>query len=169
MRWDLCAHSACSLFRGLLRGDSRGVRPSFHRPRLQDMCFQTCFVNRQESPIKSAPQWTQEQWQKERSFLSPYFTAISCQLKVRPFIDFDWLGPYFYFTSPAFTIHCKGAQIKWKQTEPAGEALGMNNTLFTLMKVLRNRRARRLCYRCTRGLEPEGIIAALCSVWTFPK
>lgn len=48
-----------------------------------------------------------------------------------------WLtGNNFSFTSSEFTIHCKDPQIKWKQTEPSGKTLSINNILFTLMKAL---------------------------------
>lgn len=48
-----------------------------------------------------------------------------------------WLaGSNFSFTSSEFTIHCKDPQIKWKQTEPSGETLSINNILFTLTKAL---------------------------------
>lgn len=73
----------------------------------------------------------------ERTFLlltSFYYNFFPAEGKA-----FHW----FWLAGTIFLIyifwvytHCKEAQIKWKQTEPAGETLSLSNILFTLMKAL---------------------------------
>lgn len=84
-------------------------------------------------PLKSLAKYASSLVQKHcsTSFCYSFFPAEG-----KSFHWFWLAGSNFSFTSSEFTIHCKDPQIKWKQTEPSGETLSINNILFTLMKAL---------------------------------